>query len=213
MHFIATRREAWDEDAFFASGAEQVHEALAWLGPGHRRVRALDIGCGLGRLAVHLADAFEQVDAIDISPEMIERARAMHDRPNLRFHAASGVDLGGLETNAFDLVYSYIVFQHVDQEAIIRSIVAEIARVLRPDGRAILQFDTRAPRLLRRCYHTLPDWLLPRVHRRHVRRYPRRPETLEQLFRAAGLEVEAERGRGGPQHFYKLHPAAGAPRA
>lgn len=213
MFHVATGRKHWREHEFFASGAEQIETALAWLDPTHARERALDVGCGLGRTAVHLSLAFDHVDGIDISPTMVERARAMHDRPNLEFHLGSGNDLSGLDSDAYDLVYSYVVFQHVDEPAIIGRYLEEIARVLRSRGCAILQFDSRPARVVRRVYLSLPDWMLPTVHRQHVRRYPRDPALPERLFRQAGLVLEAERGRGTAEHLVKLRRAGSEPTA
>ena len=50
----------------------------------HRPRRVLDVGCGTGFLAHALAQTFEQVDAVDISPAMIAEARIQSSKiPNL----------------------------------------------------------------------------------------------------------------------------------
>lgn len=205
--FIATGRSDWDPDEFFASGAELARSTLEWVGPEAGRERALDLGCGLGRVSVHLAAAFERVDALDISPEMIERARELSAPPGLHFSVGSGSDLSGFEAGSFDLVFSYIVFQHVASDSVLASYLREVARVLRPRGRGVVQFDSRPSSRLQRLGHGLPDALLPATRRRHIRRYRRHAGTLHEMLAAAGLTVLDERGRGSEEHFVLVRAA------
>ena len=76
----------WDADEFFATGVREVgvfmDQAAAWGSPLARR-SALDFGCGIGRLSQALAEHFDQVYGVDISPKMIELAR-QHNRKGAR---------------------------------------------------------------------------------------------------------------------------------
>ena len=204
MHFVATSRRRWSATEFFDSGRPDVERVLDWVGPGVPRRRMLEIGCGLGRTAVHFARVFERVDGIDISPAMIHAARQHALPENVRLTVGSGRDLAPYEDDAFDLVFSTLVFQHIPSVTVIAGYLAEIARVLRPDGAAVLQFDTRRRGLASLAYAALPDVLLPAVRRRHVRRYRRDPAALRRLFAAAGLEVVDEIGRGTASHYHRL---------
>ena len=65
MHYIATRRQHWNEQEFFGSGRDFVNTILSWVGEDVRRGCMLDLGCGLGRSAVNFAAHFDQVDAVD----------------------------------------------------------------------------------------------------------------------------------------------------
>ena len=73
----------WQQDEFFACGEEEIDrilrqvDALAF--PLARR-RALDFGCGVGRLTQALSRHFDQCYGIDIAPSMIELARK-YDHP------------------------------------------------------------------------------------------------------------------------------------
>ncbi len=209
MHSIATSRRDWTAESFYASGRAPVEEILAFSGPDLPRGRMLDIGCGLGRTARHFGRHFERVDGIDISPTMIEQATRHGLGPNVRLVAGSGRDLAPYEDEAFDLVFAYLVFQHVGRWETIESYLVEIARVLRPEGRAALQFDTRPPNRLIALYKTLPDPLLPRCHRRHLRRYRRRAGLVRERMGAAGLVILKERGAGTASHFFLLRRAGG----
>ena len=80
--------------------ADALYERLLALAPGRRR--ALDLGCGPGKIAGRLAAHFGEVVAVDPSGPMIAEGRAAHPQGNIRWlHApAESADL----TGAFDLV-------------------------------------------------------------------------------------------------------------
>lgn len=125
------------EEAFFASGREDyaryVRPFLEKMRFDPRGKSALEIGCGIGRLARCLAEDFGEVVGVDVSPEMIARAKAAAV-PRTRFQAVSGGGLEGVENASVDFVLSFAVFQHVpDKNAILRYF-EETARVLRPGG-------------------------------------------------------------------------------
>src|SRR4051812_14357354 len=79
----------------------ETFDVLLGLMPVGAPRRALDIGCGPGWIALGLAERLEQVDAVDISPGMIEAAKrsAGGDRANLRWI------LGSAETAPIDPPY------------------------------------------------------------------------------------------------------------
>lgn len=125
-------------------------ELVAWLrvqGLLAGRPRILDLGCGIGRLAAALAGEAEAVTGLDVSPAMIELARARcAGLPGLRFETCSGQDLAGVPDAACDLVLAVDVFPYLVQGGLglAARMVAEAARVLRPDGELlILNFSYR----------------------------------------------------------------------
>lgn len=204
LFYVVTRPERRNPETLLAAGAGLVDKVLKWVGDDLPRRRALDLGCGLGRTAVHLARHFEVVDAVDISAGMIERARELSPPGNVRFGVVSGEDLEAFEDGRFDLVVSFLVFQHIPRIGPIATYLREIARVLQPRGKAVLHFDSRPDSLWHRLYKSLPDALLPRVHRRGIRRHRRAPAEIRQLCGEAGLDIREERGSGTSEHFFLL---------
>lgn len=107
-----------NDQEFATTGRRDVDVALgplddAWL----RDARALEIGCGTGRMTEFLLRRVRTLDAIDVSSEMIERAKArLGDRPNLRLLATSGQDLAPFADGSFELVLSYVVLQHIPND-------------------------------------------------------------------------------------------------
>jgi SAM-dependent methyltransferase len=129
---------------------EATREILDWLRglgllQGHPDV--LDLGCGIGRLAAVLAPQARSVLGLDVSPGMIEAARARcAGIGGLRFETCSGHDLLALGGASFDLVLAVDVFPYLVQAGLdlAKRHVAEAARILRPGGSiVILNFSYR----------------------------------------------------------------------
>lgn len=121
---------------FELSGLRDAFQILEDLHPHLRAdMRVLEIGCGIGRLMQYLAVVFAEVHGIDVSPEMVARARERLARfPNAHPIAGDGRSLRPYADASFDLIVSHVVFQHVPEKEIVRSYVAEARRVLRPGG-------------------------------------------------------------------------------
>jgi SAM-dependent methyltransferase len=92
----------------------------------------LDLGCGEGRFARALAAEGHRVTGVDISPELVERARRAD--PDGTYDVADAEDLP-FEDGSFDLVVAFNVLSCV---ADVGRAVAEIARVLSGGRRACL---------------------------------------------------------------------------
>lgn len=105
--------------------------------------RALDLGCGPGRNALHLASLGWEVDALDLSPQAIgwaeERAReaGAEVRTRVRFRCADVFSLTDDELaelgGPYDLIYDSGCFHHLPPHRRI-SYLAFLGRALAPDG-------------------------------------------------------------------------------
>jgi SAM-dependent methyltransferase len=143
----------WELAEFFETGEAEISEMMKAaddLGEPVRRERALDFGCGVGRLSRPLAERFRECVAIDISEGMVKLARELNeDRPNCRFLVNATPDLGQLESESFDLVYSSLVLQHMPSVEMVEAYVSEFLRILRPGGLAVFQALSHIPLALR----------------------------------------------------------------
>ena len=100
-----------------------------------RAWRALEIGCGPGRLMRPLSRHFGEIHGVDVSDEMIARARAnLRGIPHAHPHHTSGADLAPFADESFDFVYSYAVFQHIPSRDVVMQYLREARRVLKPGG-------------------------------------------------------------------------------
>jgi SAM-dependent methyltransferase len=106
----------------------------------------LEIGCGLGRLLRPIAQRCRRVIGIDLSHEMIRYGREhLRDVPNVELHVNDGRTMPMVPDGSVDLVYSHLAFQHMTLYEIVEGYVAEIARVLKPNGYCRIQCWREAP--------------------------------------------------------------------
>jgi SAM-dependent methyltransferase len=146
------------EDEFATSGADIVAKFFApWIASLPKHSRLLDIGCGLGRLTNAASKVRDDIlcFGVDVSPVMIQQATERHARDNrLIFLTGNGRDFGMLPSQSFDMVMSYVVFQHIPTP-VFAGYVAEVARILRPGGLFVFQMQYDPDRLDRK--YKLPD--------------------------------------------------------
>jgi SAM-dependent methyltransferase len=216
-YYIAT--DVPEEEApFYASGrADYQKFARAFLDrsgftPGGKT--ALEIGCGIGRMTRAFAEEFGEVIGADISPEMVDRARA-HAPGNARFVCVSGSDLAEIGDASVDFAFSYIVFQHIPEKSAILCYIEEAGRVLRPGGLfrfhmnglphariggVLLEgYISESPKLQR-----LPVMRVPFVRRRKLGTWLGHPMSAGDVHRAcrrSGLQVSEMQGRW-TEHFW-----------
>jgi SAM-dependent methyltransferase len=114
----------------------EILELAAVLSPG----RALDLGCGYGRVAIHLAGRGWTVDSVDFIPQAIAiaRQRAMRAGVSERatFHVASAAELPFLHP-PYDLAID-IGCMHSFTEEMLIGYRAELIRLLSPGGLYVL---------------------------------------------------------------------------
>lgn len=141
MWFINTVRLDQSEAEFDATGIQEINTLilpeLVLLTDGHnpKDLRFLEIGCGIGRMTMHLAAIFGEIHSTDVSGEMIRQASdRLRHLPNVHLHETSGVDFAALPDAYFDVVFSAYVFQHVPSKAVIASNIRDAYRVLKPGG-------------------------------------------------------------------------------
>jgi SAM-dependent methyltransferase len=128
-------------EAFWRAGEQDARRLSAFFAPGER---VLDLGCGIGRVLFFLAPRAGEAIGVDISSEMLARARqAFEHVPRARFIETKGASLAGVDTGSVDFVYSMLCLIHVDRRSAYRYL-EEIRRVLRPDKLAFLQFQNIA---------------------------------------------------------------------
>ena len=138
----ARKGRRWTAAEFFATGVEEIETFMlegAALGlPRHRR-RALDFGCGLGRLSQALASHVDGVLGLDVAPSMIEQARVFNQHgARVEYRVQAAPPFAGVADRTVDLVYTGRVLQHIAPEYA-RRYIGELARVLAPGG--FLSFD------------------------------------------------------------------------
>ena len=184
----------WDVQEFFESGKTTVGNDMAWVKKQNITMgfqKALDFGCGVGRLTQALASHFEEAHGVDVSPAMIKLAEEFANQRNskVRFYCNQQTGLGIFEDNSYDFVYSHITLQHIPTRHQ-RSYLRDFLRVLKPDGVALFQvMRTHGWRRL------VPD-VLVEVYRtmKHggnafIPMYGISPEVIASIVREAGCKL------------------------
>jgi 2-polyprenyl-3-methyl-5-hydroxy-6-metoxy-1,4-benzoquinol methylase len=111
----------------------------------------VEIGCGVGRLSRVISKEVAQIEAFDISEQMLELAR-QGDLKNVNFRLSNGGDLEPLSKSSAEMVLAYCIFQHLPSVDILRKYIDEMARVARPG--AICAF-TLTPRTWKDSFRVL----------------------------------------------------------
>jgi SAM-dependent methyltransferase len=123
---------AWWQEGFTAGADPEYEEQILPLAAEElARARAvLDVGCGEGQVArLAAAGGATQVIGIDPTWNQVVVARQRGGGPA---YARAGADALPFPDAAFDAVVACLVFEHIRE---VDAAIAEVARVLRPDGR------------------------------------------------------------------------------
>jgi SAM-dependent methyltransferase len=146
-YYVAFGRRDQDDAEFFATAIDVVRDLdgeIRRFPPGivPAARRALEIGCGPGRLMRPMSSRFGEIHGVDISDEMVAQARRkLRDIPHAHVHHVSGGDLALFASGYFDFVFSYAVFQHIPSADLVFGYLREIVRVLKPGGLARLHIN------------------------------------------------------------------------
>jgi ubiquinone/menaquinone biosynthesis C-methylase UbiE len=116
----------WDSPAGRRRWARRAAWLCRGLGPGQK---ALELGCGTGLFTRELAKTGASVTAIDLSPELLELAKAALPAANVDWRLADACATG-LELASFDFVLGSSVLHHLD----LKGALAEAWRLLKPGG-------------------------------------------------------------------------------
>ncbi len=106
--------------------------------------RCIEVGCGAGRVTHALAATFLSVAAVDVSEAMLELTTSASPA-NVETFLVDGVRLPMPDASA-DAVFTAHVLQHLDGPGYVREYLAEMFRVLRPGGTAMIHTWLRSGR-------------------------------------------------------------------
>ncbi len=185
-----------------------------------RDARVLDLGCGAGVLTERLVAAGHNVDAVDMSPDMVEFSKQRLSKYDSSKYRLARAECSALpfSDDAFDVVACIGVFGYMDD---VDAAIREIKRVLRPGGTLVLSirnldhvtvfdgfFWLKAP------FVALPKALWRRLSARssgngggaegprHAIAIYDQPRKVERIFEDHGFALRDFRGAGyGPPTF------------
>lgn len=135
----------WQLDEFFETGVSEIAAVMRFAAglklPAHHR-KALDFGCGVGRLTQALANHFDEVVGLDIAPSMLRLADKHNQQPaRCKYLLNRTSDLRMFADNTFDFIYTNMVLQHMRPDYA-KSYIVEFLRVLNPNGLLVFQLPS-----------------------------------------------------------------------
>lgn len=126
-----------DEESYQTSGEATKNIILKLVGVSSADV-VLEIGAGVGRVGAFLAPVCKEWIGVDVSENMLGHIkRRLADFQNVRTVASNGYDLSAIPSDSVDVVYSMVVFMHLDEWERF-SYIKEGFRILKPGGRMLV---------------------------------------------------------------------------
>jgi SAM-dependent methyltransferase len=187
----------------FAYSRRCLQERIDRILPAGGGRRLLDVGCGTGHHLAELGGRGFEASGVDGSAEMLDHARRLNPGRDLR---VADVEALPFADASFDVVLSVEVLRYLARP---ERAIAEMARVLRPGGLALVTaaplFSVNAYPIVNRLALVLP---LPRTTR--LKQFFATRAGLRRRFAAAGFQdVEVDGVYFGPLNWVeRLVPRA-----
>lgn len=174
----ATQHDPWASSSPQYQYQRRKYDAMIAMLPQRRYRRALDLGCGLGLFTERLASLSQEVLGVDISAVAVrcaaERTRALN---NVQMRQGDFMTLGVDGTGEFDLIVVADTIYYLPapiRDAALEHAVAEISKLLAPDGILLLVNhyfplplkDTKLTLRIHRAFHRSPNFVLLAEHKR-----------------------------------------------
>ena len=151
--YLVNNEDYWDEYVENWENSEE-NKGLRYLGNewkneeiflsllkkySNRNYKALEIGCGGGRITSVAINLFKRIAATDVSKEMLRKCRETIRDQNITFHKIDGFTLNEFEDESVDFIFSHDVFAHFSSLQVY-PYFQEIKRVLKRNGIGLVSF-------------------------------------------------------------------------
>ena len=142
---------------FFATGEAHVEQVLSTIArhvaPDLRIDRALDFGCGVGRLLLPFGNRFKEVAGVDISEDYLAETAANARKAGLsNLQLVTHLEELSAKGLDYDLLHSCIVFNHIPMPTGLK-LLGQMANMARDGGVVAVQMlHKRHASLLRRTF-------------------------------------------------------------
>jgi cyclopropane fatty-acyl-phospholipid synthase-like methyltransferase len=116
--------------------AEEIYEKLKGLGIDMKNGKVLEIGCGGGRMTKEFKKLGVNIEGLDISKSLVSKL-------GKSIKSYIGYNLKAIPNNAYDLIISFMTFQHCSRESVERYFAQGLDK-LKKDGYFVFQLPVRA---------------------------------------------------------------------
>jgi SAM-dependent methyltransferase len=167
--------------------------------------RALDFGCGVGRVTQVLSNYFDTVDGVDIAPSMIELANTYNrcgDKVHYYFNNKNSLEI--FKDNSYDFIYSVEVFQHMHpryQE----NYLSELLRILSPEGLLVFELPSEYLNLKQKVFFNFTFQDVKFIHSLYWKKVIKQPLfALMQFYCNHRINIESFLLQHGAKHVYAI---------
>lgn len=136
LFWIWSNDDSKSESKFFSTGLDSYNLITKDI-KIEKNMDVLEIGCGVGRITFQFAKYCNLVNGVDICDGYIKLAKEYKDKfkiSNIDFYDNDGESFDMFADNQFDLIYSFIVFQHIPYEQILINNIKNAYRIIKPNG-------------------------------------------------------------------------------
>jgi len=142
----AKKDNKWQPGEFFETGINDIERVISYtkqLNLNLNYNKAIDFGCGIGRLTQALAMKFNEAIGVDIAPSMINTAN-YHNRfkQRCKYVLNNKYDLSFIPSSDIDFIYTIITLQHMKPK-FSKGFIQEFMRILKRGGVLIFQIPSR----------------------------------------------------------------------
>jgi len=198
----------WDILEFFQTGIDEIDSVMKEIDQLNLKIshkKALDFGCGVGRVTQELSNYFDIVDGVDIAPSMIELANAHNkceDRVHYFLNNKNSLEI--FKDNNYDFIYSVEVFQHMHpryQE----NYLSELLRILSPGGLLVFELPSEYVNLKQKIFFNFTFQDVKFIHSLYWKNVLRQPLfALMQYYCNPRINIESFLLRHGAKHVYAI---------
>jgi 2-polyprenyl-3-methyl-5-hydroxy-6-metoxy-1,4-benzoquinol methylase len=198
----------WNIQEFFQTGIDEIKDIMKEIHQLNLRIsnrRALDFGCGVGRVTQALSKYFDNVDGVDIAPSMIELANTYNKyEDKVQYYINNKNSLEIFKDNTYDFIYSVEVLQHMHphyQQKYLR----ELLRILSPEGLLVFELPSEYESLKRKVFFNFTFQDIKFIHSLYWNNVLRQPLfALMQFYCNPRTNVESFLLRHGAKHVYAI---------
>lgn len=163
------KENSWNDAEFIETGKKEISEVIEYLELENiefSHSRALDFGCGPGRLSIGMSDYFSEVVGVDIAKSMIDIANGLlSGKDNVHFVLNQEELLSIFSDEEFSFVYSNHVLQHNPKEFSL-GYIREFHRILVRGGIAAFFLPVGRRKTFKNIFRGLmPEFLEPVIYK------------------------------------------------
>jgi len=137
---IYTNEKLYQSNTWLRKPIKTVQD-ICLLFNGYDKLQVLDLGCGIGRNCIYIAEKYKNinctVECVDLLEVAIEKLRQNAKEHNVSSHIigiVKSIEEYDISVNAFDFIMAISALEHIDTEQSFIKKLFEIKNGLRKDG-------------------------------------------------------------------------------